>query len=120
MKKFKNIILYGLLSFSPLLALAQSGNLNGVGDLANTIKNIISNNILPLLFAVAILYFFWGLIKFIGAAGDPEKSKEGKQIMIWGIIALAVMVSLYGIIAWLGNIFNVGQGGSGAGKLPTI
>ena len=94
MKKF----IYPVLALVPTLAFAQSlGNL----DSLVIIIRILINNILPVLLALAVLYFFWGLITYIRAAGDPKKADEGKSIMIWGIVALFVMVSIFGILNWL-------------------
>ena len=100
MKKF----IYPSLLIIPSLTFAQSlGNLT---TLVSNLKNLI-NSIIPLLLAVAVMYFFWGLVTFIRAAGDPKKVDEGKSIMIWGIVALFVMVSLWGILNWLGTTANL-------------
>lgn len=97
-------VVYALLAFAPVLAAAQ-----GVGNTIALVTNIraLINAIIPVLFAIAIVYFFWGLIKYIGSAGDAKAASEGKSIMIWGIIALAVMVSVYGIINWLIGVANL-------------
>lgn len=97
-------IIYAALAFAPVLTFAQS-----LGNLTTLVQNIrgLINQILPVLLALAILYFFWGLITFIRAAGDPKKVEEGKSIMIWGIIALFVMVSVFGILNWLAGAANL-------------
>jgi uncharacterized membrane protein len=91
-------VIYGLMAFAPVLALAQ-----GLGQADTLVQNIRSliNNIIPVLFGLAIIYFFWGLIKYIRAAGDPKAAAEGRSIMIWGVIALVVMVGVYGLINWV-------------------
>ena len=91
-------VIYAALSFAPIFALAQ--NLGNLSSLVQQIRSLI-NSIFPILLAIAVLYFFWGLITFIRGAGDPKKTAEGKGIMIWGIIALFVMVSVFGILNWL-------------------
>jgi len=48
--------------------------------------------------AVALLVFFWGLAKFVVKAGDEVE--EGKRIMKWGILALFVMISVWGIVGF--------------------
>lgn len=48
--------------------------------------------------AAALLFFFWGLATYILNAGNDEKKKEGRNIMIWGLLALFIMVSVWGII----------------------
>ena len=109
MKKF----IYTALSFSPMLALAQdaTGTVGRFGTLATAIGQFI-NRLLPIFFALAILYFFWGLLQYIRAAGDADKAKEGRSHMLWGIVALAVMVSVYGLISWLQSTVGLNPGGN--------
>lgn len=112
-------IIYTALSFSPMLALAQgaSNTVNQLGTLATAIGDFI-NRLLPIFFALAILYFFWGLLQYIRAAGDADKAKEGRSHMIWGIVALTVMVSVYGLISWLQS--TVGLTGGGTVTIPEV
>ena len=57
---------------------------------------------LPVIAGLALLVFFWGLTKFImNVSGDEKAVSEGKNLMIWGIIALFVMVSIWGILRFL-------------------
>jgi purine-cytosine permease-like protein len=79
-----------------------------------TFKEIIDRivdlllRLIPILIGIALLVFFWGLTKFMyGGADSPEKRSEGRMIMIWGVIALAVMVSIGGILAMLGQSFSI-------------
>ncbi len=53
---------------------------------------------IPIVAGLALLGFFWGLTKFIFAAGSEDNREDGKRIMISGLIALFVMVSVWGII----------------------
>lgn len=101
--KMKKII-YGALAFTPALAFAQG--LTNITTLIQAAVHIISI-LIPAAFALAILFFFYGIAKYILAAGDPEKAKEGKSIMIYGVIAIAVMASVYGLVAWLQTAFGV-------------
>ena len=41
--------------------------------------------------------FLWGVLKYVLNASDDAKA-EGKQFMLWGIIALFVMVSVWGLV----------------------
>jgi hypothetical protein len=58
----------------------------------------IINPLLYIIAGLALLAFFWGLVKFISRAGDEKSHAEGKSLMVWGLIALFVMVSVYGIL----------------------
>lgn len=63
------------------------------------------NQAIVVVVALALLFFFWGLANFILYASDDKKREEGKNIMIWGIVALFVMISVWGIVAVLQNTF---------------
>jgi len=54
--------------------------------------------ILPVLMGAAVVVFFWGIVKFITKAGDEKAIKEGRSLMFWGLIALFVMLSFWGIM----------------------
>jgi hypothetical protein len=69
---------------------------------------IINNSIIPFIFALAIVMFIWGAVKFFIINADEEaKREQGKQYMIWGIIALAVMISVWGLVGILSNTFGL-------------
>ena len=99
-------------SLLPFLALAQSNpQLGGIQQFVADVDAIV-DALLPIAVSLAVLFFFWGLATFILAAGDETARDRGKNIMIWGVIALFVIVSVWGIIGFLGNLFGIGQGGS--------
>ena len=65
----------------------------------------ILNRIIPVLIALALVVFFWGLIQYI------YTHKKGKDIMIAGLVGLFIMVSVWGIIRIAQNTLGVGSGG---------
>ncbi|TAL49575.1 hypothetical protein EPN83_00310 [Patescibacteria group bacterium] len=91
----------------PLVALAAP--LSNVQQLIQALGNVV-DILLPIVVAIALLAFFWGLASFIFAAGDEEKRDKGKQIMKWGLIALFVMVAVWGIVSFIGNALGIGIG----------
>lgn len=56
--------------------------------------------LIPVLMSLAVLVFFWGLVKYIASASDEAAKESGKTLMIWGMIALFVMVAFWGIIGY--------------------
>jgi len=84
-------------------ALASAQTLLDTLALANTFLNAA----IGLFITLAIVIFFWGMIKYISEAG--EKKQEGLQIMFYGVIAIFVMVSIWGIIRLLQNTLKVGS-----------
>ena len=64
------------------------------------------NGVIGLFITLAIVVFFWGLIKYLWTIGT-EGAHEGLNIMFWGVIAVFVMVSIWGIIRLLQSTLKV-------------
>ena len=66
------------------------------------------DNLIGVVTAIGLLVFFWGLVKFIFHIGGDEKAvDEGKRIMKWGLLALFVMVSVWGIVIFFKRNLNL-------------
>jgi len=83
--------------------MAQFGNAQSL--LIQT--KILINLLFPVVGGLALLYFFWGLAKLVLNAGDEKGREEGKQIMKWGIVALFVLVSIWGIVIFIQRTLGV-------------
>jgi hypothetical protein len=79
----------------PLITFAQSAN--NIINLLNIAGDVL-NRVIPLIIAITLIVFFWGLVSYVTAAGGGKGQENGKKIMIAGITALFVMVSIWGII----------------------
>lgn len=64
----------------------------------DNIKAQILNPFIAFLLALAFIYFLYGLYKFISQYDNETARTEGKQHMIWGVIGMAIMISVYGLI----------------------
>jgi len=78
-----------------------------LADIINFFTCFLANAIVPLLFTVAMTIFIWGVVQFIANADNEEKRKKGRTFMIWGIVALFVMVSVWGLVKILTTTFNI-------------
>ena len=101
MKIIKKLIPFGLLAL-PFAA----GAVESINDLFNLTEDII-NKLAPLLIAIAVIILLIGIINYIRAGDDEEKRAKGKNEMIYGIIGLFVMVSIWGLVAILSGTFNL-------------
>ena len=84
----------------PFVALAQVTDVQSGFSL---ISDIIRNYIVPLIIGLAVLYFLWGVLQYVLAGGDEEKRKLGRDHMIYGVIAIFVMISIWGLVGVLRN-----------------
>ncbi len=72
------------------------------------VPKIVDNIVVPVfevLFGMTILVFIWGLYGFFN--GDDEKRNQSKNHMLWGVVGMFIMISVYGIIRFVAN--TVGQ-----------
>ena len=67
----------------------------------------IAYSVVILLFAFAVIFFLYGIVKYISSNDDEENRKKSKNIMIYGIIGLFVMISFWGIVNILINTFEL-------------
>jgi hypothetical protein len=104
MKKF--LFLFFLLAF-PTFAFAATVTTNNLEAIIAIIIDIFNNYVNRIVVAVAVLGFVWGLAMFIWSAGNEKKRAEGKYIMLWGVIALFVIVSIVGLIKLLQVTFDI-------------
>ncbi len=90
--------------FVPFIASAQT-----ITSLTTLVSALV-NYALGLMIGLAILGFGYGILKyfFIGA-GSPEAKKSATKYMLNGIIAIAVLLSIYGLVRLLQNTFGVGN-----------
>lgn len=136
MKK-KLVVLFVLLSLvlvavAPVGVLAQGAGVvitnpgdtcipgTQVSDITSMICKIgqILNSIVPVLIVLGVVYFVWGVITYV-IASDEEAKKTGRNRIIYGIIGLAVIVAVWGLVGILVKTF-VPQGNSGNITLPTL
>ena len=88
--------------FAPVLVFAQELSTSGLKSLMIQINSLISY-VIPVLISLAVLAFMWGVVLYLF---KPEK-EGGKMFMLWGIIAIFVMTSVWGLVGILrGTIFS--------------
>ncbi|MBI5400925.1 MAG: hypothetical protein HZB12_02330 [Candidatus Yonathbacteria bacterium] len=85
------------------MALLSSTAQGAAPSVIDKIKSDIVQPIIYLLIAVAVGYFLFGLMEFVRNQDNDEAQTDGKRHMLWGIIGLAIMFSVYGILSLINN-----------------
>lgn len=85
------------------------GNFNDFDAALNTITSWI-DRLIPLVISIALILFLIGIVQFVTAGGDEEKRAAARGMIIFGIIALFVMVSVWGFVNILSRTFFGNQG----------
>lgn len=82
-----------------------TGKIDSLTELINWFTCTLLDAVIPLLVALAVAAFVYGIIQYFLNPENEEKRKAGKSYMFWGLITLFVMVSLWGIVGILSNTF---------------
>lgn len=88
------------------------GNCNNIPGNPNELQVLICkigllvNSVIPIVISIGVLYFIWGVIHY-AIARDEEAKAEGRSAMINGLIALLVIVSIWGIVNFMKRFLGV-------------
>jgi len=136
MKKiiFASLLVFGFIVAYPIFAdstttttttttnsssICSKANMSSVEGIINWATCLLVKSVVPLLFALALVAFIWGVIQYYINPDNEEKRKKGKSFIIGGIIALFVMTSVWGIVTILRTTFKV-DGNNILTNPPTI
>lgn len=84
---------------APIIAFAAPKNL---AELIKLFTDLV-NPLIGLLTGLAVLLFIWGIVKYILYASDEKKKVSAKDTMVYGVLALFVLFSFWGIVRFLQN-----------------
>ena len=84
------------LAATPLVASAT-----GLDDFINRVKGTVTGVVIPFLFVIATLIFIYAIILFIGKSGDEAERTKAKGLILWTVIGLAAIISLWALVGFL-------------------
>jgi len=116
MKSFLRVLALVAIVALPTMALARVTDLQSGFD---SIIDIINSYIIPLIIGVAGLWFMIGVIKYVTAGDDAAGREGGRNMMVYGIIALFVMISVWGLVNLLVGTFDLDTD-LDSGSIPSI
>lgn len=110
------LLTFFLLPVFSTLVFAETGGIdNSVaqGNIVNLFEAIYTwlGLIFWFLMTLAVAVFSWGVIKFISSSADAKKREESKWLLIYGVIGLFAISSVYGLIYFIGLFFGIQPGG---------
>ncbi len=117
-------IILGAFFFIPQLTHAEIKTLGDVLDLA---MSTVNDFLIPFLVSLALLAFFWRNIVSLFKKDELVSKAESKWYLFWGVIALFVMLSVWGLVGILADAFGIknvvpqlgsGNNGGGGSNLP--
>ena len=107
---------YIFLFFTALPLTTYASNLGQVTDIANRLVG----RVFYLIMALATIAFLWGIVKYLFGGDDKKQREESKKFMLWGIVGLTVMVSVWSLVAILANIFGMHIPANFSPTLPVL
>lgn len=78
-------------------------------DFKGLVSFIINNFITPaitLLVGAAVVFFLWNIFNLIRKSDQPDEIAKLKSQASWGIIAITVMLSVWGLVNFVINSFS--------------
>jgi hypothetical protein len=82
------------------------GSVTTFVGLLNRVNRVL-NTIVPFLVGIAVFIIIWGIFKYIASAAEEEKRAEARLFIVWGIIGIFAMVSVWGFVNIMVNSFNL-------------
>lgn len=72
-----------------------------------SILSIINSMIIPLLITLGLIFFIWNLSLYVYRSNNEAERAKAKTYMIWSIIAMFLIFSIWGIIVLLRNTVGI-------------
>ena len=80
--------------------------------MATTFASLVDNLIVtigffvPLVIAMALAVFLYGLVIYLNSSGSEEKRKDSIHYIVLGIVGLFVMLAVWALVSLLSNTFG--------------
>lgn len=95
-------LIVSVLTFLPAVSFAQT--LTNIDDVASKATRI-GNLVIEIAISIAVIWIIINVIKYLIAGGEEERAKGGNAIL-YGVIGLFVILSIWGLVAILTNSFR--------------
>jgi uncharacterized membrane protein YjfL (UPF0719 family) len=81
--------------------------MGGAEVLVSRFVTYIINPAILLVIAAGFFLFVWGLVQFLLHLDEGTQREESLKHMLWGIVGMVVMFSVYGIVQLLDSTFSL-------------
>lgn len=112
----KKLFILFLIPLSSLFLLTSTASAQGIqfttlGDLITSFNNTIVRALGTLFMSAGVVAFLFGVVQYIWGLreGNQDQVSKGNRFMIWGLVALFVMFSVYGIIKFFQQLLPAGS-----------
>src|ERR1039458_7459166 len=118
-KKTMKKLIISIVSFSPLVALAQytSAPVVDATSLGSKITSLF-NVAIAVLIALAILWIIVSVVVWLVDTGEGKS--KWRNNALWGIVGLALILSIWGLVHLLTGTAGLGNNQIQTGDIPTV
>ncbi len=110
-------IIASIVAFSPLMALAQvTTNITDVNSLATKLRDL-GNLFTYLLIAAAVIFIIWNVVFYLIKGGEEDARKKASSSILWGVVGLFIILSIWGLVNILMNTFRTQTGNT---QIPQV
>ena len=78
-----------------------------VAEVVQKVNEFVLNPLIGFLFALAFIFFLWGIAEFLLQADSESAREKGKKHMIWGVVGMFIMFAAFAIIRLIANTIGV-------------
>ena len=65
------------------------------------------NSVIPFIVGLTVFVIIWGIFLYVAKAGEEEKRAQARQFILWGVIGVFFMLSIWGFVNILLNSFDL-------------
>jgi len=100
-KLFAGIALAAVLLL-PIISFAATTDFKSLVN--KIIENI--NYLMALVVGLAVFVFIWGIFRYFVAGANEKKVEEARNVLIYGLLGIFIMLSVWGLVNILINTFG--------------
>ncbi len=121
----KIIALSSLFISAPMLfasaqVLQQSEGMRDIGDVADKFTNL-GNLFIEILIGFAFMWIIFNVVRYLIVGADSEDSrKNARDSIMYGVIGLFIILSIWGLVNILLGTFKFGDGNTPTRQFPSI
>ncbi|MCR4311208.1 MAG: hypothetical protein NUV54_01405 [Candidatus Taylorbacteria bacterium] len=93
--------------------------INTVLDLINQLL-AIGSRLIPFFVSTAVFIVILGIISYVRHGDNEEKRAEGRMFIIWGIVSIFVMLSIWGLVNIVVGSFDLNNAVPAVPELPIL
>ena len=93
--------------FLPNIAYADTASSSPIKVFVGKVDLYLINPLIVLMFGAALVYFLYGVVEFIANQANSGEKGTGREHMLWGVIGMFIMNSVYGIMHLIEHTLGV-------------